>query len=161
MRFGGHWWRSICLGALGAVLGLGTYALLRDSAMNDFNLAMAASLMGALPFALAWWILPAVPLARERYETYALLTMSGPVCVLLTCPALALVGGETGAVIGFGIGWVLGGIDRVRVGRSSMRGRPKPRWARSTASARQVGSARVPGSTTSSSSSTCAPTSSS
>ena len=99
----------ICLGILGAGLGMGIYALLRDSALEDFNFAMAASLMGALPFALAWWILPAVPLARERYETYALLTVSGPICVLLVCPALALAVGETGAVIGFAIGWVMGG----------------------------------------------------
>src|SRR3954453_9712744 len=97
----------VCLGALGAVLGLGTYALLRHGAMQDFNLAMAASLMAALPFALVWWILPAVPLARERYETYALLTVSGPICVMLTCPTLALVAGRTGAVIGFALGWIL------------------------------------------------------
>jgi O-antigen/teichoic acid export membrane protein len=119
-RVGAHLWSPqsairgalvavVCLGAVGAALGMGTYALLRNSALEDFNLAMAASLMGALPFALAWWILPAVPLARERYETYALLTVSGPICVLLTCPTLALVAGQTGAVIGFAVGWVLGG----------------------------------------------------
>src|SRR3954465_11451749 len=119
-RVGAHLWspRSairgalvavLCLGAVGAVLGLGTYALLHNSAMKDFNLVMAVSLMGALPFALAWWILPAIPLARERYETYALLTVAGPVCVLLICPALALIGGGARGVIGFGLGWGLGG----------------------------------------------------
>jgi O-antigen/teichoic acid export membrane protein len=97
------------LGLLGAGLGMGTYALLQDGALRDFNLAMAASLMAALPFALAWWILPAVPLAQERYEAYALLTVAGPICVLLACPTLALIAGETGAVIGFALGWVLGG----------------------------------------------------
>ena len=50
---------------------------LRDSALSDFSLAMAAALMAALPFALAWWILPAVPLARELFEQYALLTGVG------------------------------------------------------------------------------------
>jgi O-antigen/teichoic acid export membrane protein len=97
------------LGLAGALLGMGVYLALRHSAMRDFDFAMAASLMAALPFALAWWILAAVPLARERYETYALLTVSGPVCVLLLCPALALAAGETGGVIGFAAGWVLGG----------------------------------------------------
>jgi O-antigen/teichoic acid export membrane protein len=100
---------AVCLGAVGAALGLGLYAALRHSALRDFNLPMVISLMGALPFALAWWILPAIPLARERYETYALLTVSGPICVLLSCPGLALVAGRTGAVIGFAGGWALGG----------------------------------------------------
>jgi O-antigen/teichoic acid export membrane protein len=95
---------------MGAVLGMGLYELLRDNALSDFNLAMAGSLMAALPFALVWWIVPAVPLARERYVQYALLTVSAPVFVLLLCPALALLAGETGGVIGFAGGWVLGGL---------------------------------------------------
>ena len=89
---------------------MGIYELLRHSALADFNLAMAASLMGALPFALIWWIVPSIPLAQERYETYAMLTVTGPVCVLLLCPALALVAGETGAVIGFAAGYMAGGV---------------------------------------------------
>jgi O-antigen/teichoic acid export membrane protein len=101
---------ALFLGLAGAAVGMGIYVLLRHSALQDFNVAMAAVLMAALPFSLVWWILPAVPLAQERYETYALLTVSGPVCVLLLCPASALAGGETGAVIGFAGGWMLGGI---------------------------------------------------
>jgi len=104
---------ALLLGLAGAAVGMGLYALLKDSALKDFNLAMAGSLMAALPFALAWWIVPAVPLARERYESYALLTVSGPACVLLVCPALALAAGRTGAVIGFALGWVLGGTIAV------------------------------------------------
>jgi O-antigen/teichoic acid export membrane protein len=100
---------SALLGSVGAGLGMVAYALLRHSALSDFNLAMAASLMAALPFVLAWWVLPAVPLARERFEEYALLTAAAPASVLLLCPALALVAGKTGAVIGFAAGWVLGG----------------------------------------------------
>src|SRR5215207_4994857 len=101
---------SLCLGAAGAALGMGVWALLQDSAMSDFSLGMALALMCALPFALAWWIVPAIPLASERFETYALLTVSGPVAVLLLCPALALAAGETGAVIGFAVGWAIGGL---------------------------------------------------
>jgi O-antigen/teichoic acid export membrane protein len=101
---------SLCLGAAGAAVGMGLYLLLRGSALNDFSFGMAAALMGALPFALAWWIVPAVPLARERHETHARLTLSGPISVLILCPLLALMGGQTGAVIGFAGGWVLGGL---------------------------------------------------
>ena len=107
---------AFILGLAGAAVGMGLYALLKDSALKDFNLAMAASLMAALPFALAWWIVPAVPLAREKHESYALLTVSGPACVLLACPAAALAAGRTGAVIGFAFGWVLGGIISVAWG---------------------------------------------
>jgi O-antigen/teichoic acid export membrane protein len=66
--------------------------------------------MGALPLALTWWIVPAVPLACERFEQYALVTLSAPVAVLVICPASALVGGSTGIVIGFAAGFVVGGI---------------------------------------------------
>ena len=100
---------STALGLAGAALGFGAYLLLRDSAMSDFSPAMAASLMGALPFALVWWIAPAVPLACERFEQYALLTVLAPLAVLVACPAGALIGGSTGTVIGFAAGFVAGG----------------------------------------------------
>jgi O-antigen/teichoic acid export membrane protein len=116
-----------CLGVVGAALGMGLYVLLRNSALEDFNVAMAASLMGALPFALVSWIVPAVPLARERYETYALLTVCGPAFVLLLCPALALAAGKTGGVIGFAAGWVLGGLV---VGAWAIRYAARPEAAR-------------------------------
>ncbi len=101
---------SAVLGLLGAVVGMGAYALLRHSALNEFSVAMAVALMAALPFALAWWILPAVPLARELFEQYVFLTGVGPVSVLLICPTLGLVAGRSGAVIGFAAGWVVGGM---------------------------------------------------
>jgi O-antigen/teichoic acid export membrane protein len=101
---------ALGLGLLGAVLGMVAYALLRHGALSEFTPVMAGALMTALPFALAWWILPAVPLARELFEEYALLTSVAPVCVLLICPALAVVAGGSGAVIGFAAGWLLGGL---------------------------------------------------
>ncbi len=66
-----------------------------------------------MPFALAWWILPAIPLARELFEQYAALTGAAPLAVLLICPLLALVAGRSGAVIGFAAGWVVGGLITV------------------------------------------------
>lgn len=101
---------ALCLGLGGAALGMALWVALRDSALSDFSFGMALALMCALPFALAWWIVPAIPLAKERFESYALLTVSGPVAVLLFCPALAIAAGETGAVVGFAAGWALGGL---------------------------------------------------
>ena len=100
---------SLGLGLLGAGLGFGVYLLLRHSAMSEFSPAMAATLMAALPFALAWWIAPAVPLACEGFEQYALLTVAAPGAVLVVCPLGALVGGSAGIVIGFAAGYVAGG----------------------------------------------------
>jgi O-antigen/teichoic acid export membrane protein len=101
---------STALGICGAALGFGGYLLLRGSAMNEFSPVMAASLMGALPLALAWWIVPAVPLAREQFEQYALLTVTAPLAVLVMCPVGALVAGSTGTVIGFAAGFMAGGV---------------------------------------------------
>jgi O-antigen/teichoic acid export membrane protein len=100
---------SIALGLVGAAVGFAAYLLLRHSAMREFNPAMAASLVGALPFALVWWISPAVPLALERFEQYTLLTVAAPVAVLILCPVGAVVGGSTGTVVGFGAGFAVGG----------------------------------------------------
>ena len=49
---------ALWLGLVGAVLGLVAYALLRGGAMSEFSPGMAIALMSALPFALAWWIVP-------------------------------------------------------------------------------------------------------
>jgi O-antigen/teichoic acid export membrane protein len=104
---------SVWLGLLGAAVGMGAYALLKDSALSEFSLPMAAALMAALPFALAWWIVPAVPLARELFERYVFLTGAGPVSVLVICPILGSIAGRSGAVIGFAAGWVVGGLITV------------------------------------------------
>jgi O-antigen/teichoic acid export membrane protein len=100
---------SLGLGLIGAGLGFGAYLQLRNSAMSEFSPGMAATLMAALPFALVWWIVPAIPLACELFERYALLTVTAPISVLMICPLGALFGGSTGLVIGFAAGYVLGG----------------------------------------------------
>jgi O-antigen/teichoic acid export membrane protein len=101
---------ALALGAIGAVLGYGSYLLLRHSAMSDFSPGMAVALMAALPFALVWWIVPAIPLAMERFEEYAIITVTTPVAVLAICPLGAAVGGSTGTVVGFAAGFVVGGL---------------------------------------------------
>ena len=63
---------------VGGVAGYGLYLLLQDSALRGFSDSMAIALMVCLPFALLWWIIAAVALGRERYEAYALITISAP-----------------------------------------------------------------------------------
>ena len=139
---------SLWLGLVGAALGLVTYALLRHGAMREFSPGMAIALMSALPFALAWWIVPAIPLAREEFEAYARLTVSAPLlCVLLVCPALALAAGEPGAVVGFGVGWAPGRHDRDGLGAElgAPSGRRRRMGPEAQRAQRRVVSVRVPG----------------
>jgi O-antigen/teichoic acid export membrane protein len=100
---------ALGLGIVGGIVGYGLYLLLRDSALQGFSDPMAASLMIGLPFALLWWIVPALALGRDRYESYALLTISAPMSVMVLSPIGAFAHGTTGAVIGLAAGYVVGG----------------------------------------------------
>jgi O-antigen/teichoic acid export membrane protein len=101
---------AVGLGLLGAAAGIALYFPLRDNALDGFTLPMIAALMAALPAALLWWIVPALALARERYEIYALLTIAAPAGVLLLSPLLAALDGKAGAVYGLGGGYLIGGL---------------------------------------------------
>jgi hypothetical protein len=101
---------ALLLGPAGALLGLAVYELLRDSALDGFSLPMALALMACLPTALLWWIVPAVALGKDRYEAYALLTISAPVGVMVLSPIGALVVDSSGVVYGLAAGYVIGGL---------------------------------------------------
>jgi O-antigen/teichoic acid export membrane protein len=100
---------ALFLGIVGGVVGYGVYLLLEDSALRGFSHPMAVALMISLPFALIWWIMAAVALGRERYETYALLTISAPAAVMILSPIGAFADGAAGAVYGLAAGYVVGG----------------------------------------------------
>jgi O-antigen/teichoic acid export membrane protein len=70
---------------------------------------MAIALMVCLPFALLWWIIAAVALGRERYEAYALITISAPATVMVFSPIGAFADGAAGAAYGLAAGYVVGG----------------------------------------------------
>ena len=101
---------SLGLGLAGAAVGAGAFALGRDGALSGFDSAGYLAVMASLPLALAWWTLPAVALAQERYEAYAALMLANPVATLLLSPAGALIAGAEGAVIGLAGGFALGGL---------------------------------------------------
>ena len=100
---------ALALGVVGGVVGYGAYLLLEDSALRGFSHSMAAALMICLPFALLWWIIAAVALGRERYEVYALLTISAPAAVMVLSPIGAFADGAAGAAYGLAAGYVVGG----------------------------------------------------
>ncbi|MGH2956185.1 MAG: lipopolysaccharide biosynthesis protein [Solirubrobacterales bacterium] len=100
---------ALALGVAGGGVGLLLYELLKDSALEGYSFPMAAALMASLPAGLLWWILPAIALGRERYEAYALLTISAPAGVMLLCTLGAIVGGSSGVVYGLSGAYVLGG----------------------------------------------------
>lgn len=100
---------AFALGVVGGVAGYGLYLLLRDSALRGFSDSMAIALMVCLPFALLWWIIAAVPLGRERYEAYALITISAPAMVMVFSPIGAFADGAAGAAYGLAAGYVVGG----------------------------------------------------
>ena len=100
---------ALALGIVGGIAGYGLFLLLQDSALRGFSDAMAIALLASLPFALIWWIVAAVALGRERYETYALLTISAPASVMVLSPIGAFADGTAGAVYGLAAGYVIGG----------------------------------------------------
>src|SRR5262249_35222886 len=97
------------LGVAGGAIGYGVYLLLQDSALHNFSSSMAASLMACLPFALLWWVLAAVPLGRERYEAYAIVSMAAPTAVMVLGPVGAALDGSAGVAYGLAGGYVVGG----------------------------------------------------
>jgi O-antigen/teichoic acid export membrane protein len=101
---------SLGLGLLAGAAGIGVFALGQNGILSGFSWTSAAALMAAVPLALAWWTLPAVPLALERYEAYVALTIANPIGILALSPAGAAIDGAEGAVIGLAGGFALGGL---------------------------------------------------
>jgi O-antigen/teichoic acid export membrane protein len=129
---------AVGLGLVGGVAGLGLFSVLEDSALDGFTWPMAAALMASLPTALLWWIVPALALGRQRYEAYALLTISAPVAVMILSPVGALIDQTAGAVYGLAAGYVAGGsvcaawawllARRPESGQGEHRGLPHAVW---------------------------------
>ncbi len=109
--------RPLARGAIGACFGLaipGAAAMLGGFAVfgdlvPGIEWPMAIALALSLPFSLLWRVVPQAALARERFETFALLDSSP---ALLACPisiAAAALAGTEGAVIGFAASVALSG----------------------------------------------------
>jgi O-antigen/teichoic acid export membrane protein len=94
---------ALVLGAIGAILGLGFYALTSGTVLHGLSPTMAIVTFASLPFALVWLFIAAVALAVERYEVYGAITIVQPVAQVVLAVILAATVGTLGAVIGFAI----------------------------------------------------------
>lgn len=89
------------LGVLGALCGLGFYALTRHTVLQGVTPALAIISLASLPFSMAWAFAAAVALGRDRYEAYAMLEIASSAVLMVVGVVLAILSGLTGAVIGF------------------------------------------------------------
>jgi len=112
---------SFLLGLIGALGGLGVFALLHGSAFRGIDTTLAVLALSSLPPLLAYQFADAILLARERYEAYAGLELSHAGTLLLVGAGLVFPFGLTGAVIGLPaaalVGCVCGTVLLVREAR--------------------------------------------
>ena len=98
----------VALGGTGALLALGAYELLRDSALEPIPAAVVPVLAAGVLFGLAWQWSWCLVLALERYETYATVFALPAVATLVVSPALAFAFGLEEAIIGITVGFAAG-----------------------------------------------------
>ncbi len=101
---------SVFFGALAGAIGFGLYELGSDSVFEGISEPLAIVLSGAVPFAVVWWVLGAIPLAEEDYEAFALLQSAAFVVVAILILPLTLAAGIDGALIALAGGFVLAGL---------------------------------------------------
>jgi O-antigen/teichoic acid export membrane protein len=99
---------ALALGLVGALGGLGVYALTRDSVFHDVSAAIALLAMCSLPPLLAYQFAASIMLARERYESYASLEIAHSTTLLLIGAGLAVPFGLTGAIVGLPAAAIVG-----------------------------------------------------
>jgi O-antigen/teichoic acid export membrane protein len=98
----------VLLGAVGAALVFGAYALLDESALEPIPAEVVPVLAGGAVLGLAWQWSWCLVLARERYESYAVVFAAPAVATLVVSPPLALAFGVSEAIVGIVAGLAAG-----------------------------------------------------
>ena len=98
------------LGALGVVIVVAGYEILRDSALQPVPAEVVPVLAASMVFGLVWQWSWGLALALERYEGYAAIFIAPPVATLLLAPALGAAFGLEAAIIGLAAGYAVGGL---------------------------------------------------
>jgi O-antigen/teichoic acid export membrane protein len=101
------------LGAIGATLVVGTYALLDGSALELIPAEVVPVLAAGPVLGLAWQWSWCLVLARERYESYATVFVAPAVATLVVSPPLALAFGVSEAIVGIVAGLAAGAVAGV------------------------------------------------
>jgi O-antigen/teichoic acid export membrane protein len=104
---------ALATGLLGTAVALLTYALLRPTVFDGVEWALAAVVVGSLPFALAWSFSSAIALGRDRYEAYAALQVAHALVILGLSVGLAFPFGVLGAGIGFAAANIVAAVGGV------------------------------------------------
>ena len=98
----------VALGGTGALLAVGAYELLRDSALDPIPAAVVPVLAAGVLLGLAWQWSWCLVLALERYETYAIIFAVPTAATLVISPALAFAFGVEEAIVGITAGFAAG-----------------------------------------------------
>ncbi len=106
---------ALVLGLFGALVGLGVFALLRETVFDGIEFAVALIALASLPAVIAYEYAAAIMLARERYEAYALLLIAHAAALLVVGAGLAIPFGLTGAAIGILVSALVGAAYAARL----------------------------------------------
>ena len=104
---------SVLLGAVAGVATFGAYEAGSETLFEGISEPVAIVISAAIPFAVAWWVLAAIPLAREDYDAYAIQQSSPFVLSGVLVVALVFAFELDGALIGFAASFVIVGIAAV------------------------------------------------
>lgn len=118
---------AFLLGGLGGALGLGISLSFGTEAVDRLSVPVLIVLAAAVPFAVAWTCSSFVALALDRYEAFALASVTANALALCLVAVLAPPFDLTGAVIGLAAAQVLTAIGYVVWGWVRLP-HPEPGW---------------------------------
>ncbi len=103
----------LVLGAAGAALAFGGWAIGRATFLEGMSLTMALLAVSAIPAAMAAAFASTLALACERYEVFSAVQLGQAVVSAVAIVALVLPFGMIGAVAGFALSYAIVGLGAV------------------------------------------------
>ena len=104
---------SAVFGLLAGVAGFALYEIGSESVFAGISEPLAIALSASVPFAVAWWVLAAIPLAEQDYGAFAVLQSGTFVVIALLVVPLALAWGIEGALAAQAGAFAIAGLASV------------------------------------------------